>query len=243
MTDLWYRNFGYKENPLTIKPAALHDEVVAYDLEDIYDKIESGDVVFIEGPYGTGKSTILKNVINEFGGDKRIIYYSANRSGSKCNFRKIIADKQSFVSKLFKAKPKGLVLLIDESEYLSADDFDELTNLRTSGVVKAILFVGSSFDKLKINSYFLEAVKENVISLTQLEEDEAVSLIRSRLGDLEFISDDVIKKIYNISEKNPRLLLKNIEEICRYAYDFGDEKVLDEHIEEVFGKESLVQSA
>ena len=77
MNDLWYRHLGFKQNPLSIKPAALHDEVIAYDLEDIYDKVEFGEVIFIEGPYGMGKSTILKNIVNEFGADSVGVLTSA----------------------------------------------------------------------------------------------------------------------------------------------------------------------
>jgi predicted AAA+ superfamily ATPase len=126
MSDLWYRELGFKENPFSIKPAALHDEVIAYDLEEIYDKVEYGDVVFIEGPFGMGKSTILKNIINEFGGDKRIVYYSANRSDGKIDFNKVLTSNQGFLGKVLGMKPKDVVLLLDEAEHMSAQDFDEV---------------------------------------------------------------------------------------------------------------------
>ncbi|MFP4111825.1 MAG: AAA family ATPase [Candidatus Woesearchaeota archaeon] len=235
MSDLWYKDLGFKENPFSIKPAALHDEVIAYDLEEIYDKVEYGDVMFVEGPFGMGKSTILKNIINEFGGDRRIVYYSANRAEG-ANFRKAINDTRGFIGKLFNTKPKDIVLLVDEADHLTEKDFDKLKDLYEDGVVKSLVFVGPNFDEMKMSDYFADLVKDNVISLTELDEDEAVSLIRSRVGDTDFISDEIIKKIYLQSERNPRILLKNAEDVCRYAFEFGDDRVLEEHIEELFSK-------
>lgn len=236
MTNLWYRDLGFRNNPFSIKPAALHDEVIAYDLEEIYDKVEYGDVLFVEGPYGMGKSTILKNVINEFGGDRRIVYYSANRDDGDTNFKKVIKGNRGFFGKLFNLSPKDIVLLVDESEHLSPPDFDALKELYEDGILKSIIFVAASYDHVKMNDFFADLVKDNVISLTELDPDEAVALVRSRIGDSKFVSDEIIKKIYTHSNKNPRTLLKNCEEVCRYAYDFGDEEVLEEHIEEVLGK-------
>lgn len=234
MSNLWYKELGFKENPFSIKPAALHDEVVAYDLEELYDKVEYGDVLFVEGPYGTGKSTILKNIINEFGGDKRIVYYSANRNKDSAGFHSIIKNGRGFFGKLFNITPNDIVLLVDEAEHLSAKDFEDLKDLYEDGRVKSIVFVGAEFEKMPANDYFKDLLKENVISLTELDEDEAVGLIRTRVGDSEFISDEMIKKVYQKSRKNPRQLLKNTEEVCRYAYEFGDDNVLQEHIDEVF---------
>lgn len=235
MSDLWYRELGFKENPFSIKPAALHDEVVAYDLEEIYDKVEYGDVLFVEGPFGMGKSTILKNVINEFGGDRKIIYYSANRD-NKADFKNLIRESRGVLGRMFNARPRELVLLVDEADHLTEQDFQELEELYEKGVVKSLIFVAPNFEEVKINDYFSDLVKDNVISLTELEDEEAVGLVRSRIGDTDYISDDIIKKIYSHSGKNPRQLLKNVEEVCRYAFEFGDEKVLEEHLEEVFGK-------
>ena len=236
MSNLWYRELGFKDNPLSIKPAALHDEVIAYDLEEIYDKVEYGDVIFIEGPYGMGKSTILKNIINEFGRDRRIVYYSANRTNTEIKFKDVIKSNRSILGKLLNSNPKDIVLLLDEAEHLKEIDFDNLQKLYEAGNIKSVVFVGSNFEETKINNYFADLVKENVITLTQLSPDEAVSLIRSRLGDTKFVSDEMIKMIYSHSDNNARKLLKNTENVCRYAYEFGDEEILEDHVKEVLAK-------
>lgn len=232
-SDIWYRSLGFKRNPFTIKPAFMHDEVIAYDLESIYNKVDYGEVIFIEGPYGSGKSTILKNIINEFGGKKQVVYYSANRTGKSINFINLLKGKFGPIGKAFGMVPKDMILLLDEACSMSKEDFEALQHFYEKGNFKSIVFVADSFDKLKINDYFLDLIEDNIISLTELDEEEAVSLIRSRIGNSSFLSDEMIKQVYHISKKNPRTLLKNCEDVCKYAYDFGDDNVMEEHVKEV----------
>ncbi|MFW5852692.1 MAG: AAA family ATPase [Nanoarchaeota archaeon] len=234
--ELWYKQFGFKQNPFTIKPGLLHDEVIAYDLDSLFNKIDYGEVVFVEGPYGSGKSTILKNIINEFGGKKQVVYYAANRNGKSIDFYSLLKGKYGFFGRMMKGLPRDMILLIDEADSMSEEDFENLREYYEQGNFKSVVLVADSFDKLKISDYFFELVKDNIISLTELDENEAVVLIRSRIGDLDFLPDDIIKRIYPLSKKNPRALLKNCEDVCRYAYEFGDDKVMDSHVKEVLEK-------
>ena len=60
---LWYKEYGFHNNPFSIKPAAFHSKVIGYDLSEIFDKVDNGKVLFIEGKFGFGKTTILKHII------------------------------------------------------------------------------------------------------------------------------------------------------------------------------------
>ena len=234
--DLWYKRFGFKVNPFTIKPGVLHDEVIAYDLESLFSKIDYGEVIFIEGPYGTGKSTILKHIINKFGGKKQVAYYSANRKGKPIDFYSLLKGKYGAVGRMFKGLPRDMILLLDEADSMSEEDFDNLKEYYEQGNFKSIVMVADNFDKLNITDYFFELVKENIISLTELDESEAVMLVRARVGDLEFLPDDVIKKIHSLSGKNPRALLKNCEDVCRHAYNHGADSVNQQHVQKALAK-------
>ncbi|MFW6230447.1 MAG: AAA family ATPase [Nanoarchaeota archaeon] len=239
-SDIWYRHFGFKQNPFTIKPGLLHDEVIAYDLEEIFNKIDYGEVIFIEGPYGAGKSTILKNIINEFGGRKQVIYYSANRTSKTIDFYKLLKGKYGALGKMFRGLPQDMILLIDEADAMNEEDFENLREYYEQGNFKSVLMVADNFDHLKISDYFMELVKDNIISLTELDEDEAVMLVRSRVGDLEFLPNDMVKKIFAHSDKNPRTLLKNCEDVCRYAFEYGDDAVTETHVKDVLEKKKSI---
>ena len=73
---VWYEKLGYKYNPFTIKPGFFDDEVVGYDkeVEKLIKQLNTHTMVFLEGEYGQGKTTILKYLINEFSGKKKVIY-------------------------------------------------------------------------------------------------------------------------------------------------------------------------
>ncbi len=237
VNNLWYKELGFRNNPFTIKPGVLNDEIIAYDLEELFNKIDYGEVIFVEGPYGTGKSTILKNIINEFGGNKQVVYYSANRKEGTVDFYGLLKGKYGAIGRMFKSLPRDMILLLDEADALQEDDFENLREYYEQGNFKSIVLVADDFDKLNITDYFFNLVKDNVISLTELDEGEAVMLVRSRVGDVDVMDDSVIKKVFRLSGKNPRTFLKNCEDVCRYAHKHGADKVTEQHVEKALGKE------
>ena len=64
--------------------------------------------------------------------------------------------------------------------------------------------------------------------------DDAVKLSRNRIGDLKFISDDNLVKIF-MKNRNPRAFLRNCENVFKYAYENGAQNVNDEHIKDILG--------
>ena len=79
---LWYQMLGFYNNPFSIKPAAYHNEILGHNgsVDEVLDKIRAGSVLFLDGEYGNGKTTMLRKMINECGGKKKVVYYSCNRS-------------------------------------------------------------------------------------------------------------------------------------------------------------------
>ena len=78
----WFHELGFFDNPFSIKPAAFDNELMGYSqvIKEINDKVAGSYIVFISGEYGTGKTTVLKKIINEFKGKKQVIYYNYNQS-------------------------------------------------------------------------------------------------------------------------------------------------------------------
>jgi hypothetical protein len=87
------------------------------------------------------------------------------------------------------------------------------------------------FDEANCNGTISFDQKDNNYDLSFLSLDEAIVLIRKRIGDLQFLRDAIIIKIFK-KNKNPRAFLKNCEEICRNAFELGAEKVTDKHVSE-----------
>jgi hypothetical protein len=238
--NVWFRELGFFNNPFSIKPAIFSDKVVGY--EEVVDEISYGilnkKMLFLEGEYGEGKSTILKRLVNDFGGKKQVIYYSCNRVESRLNVKKLLNGRYGFWGKLFDLKPKDMILLLDEAQELCKKDYSKLYSYFQEGYIKSIVFVGKEFDKKEIDEKIVELMKE--VKLRKLSDDEAVKVVRRRIGSLPLLSDEVIKNVFNMSDNNIRVMLKNLESLCKHAVNYGETKISEELVKEILGGEKKV---
>lgn len=232
-TKTWYESLGFYSNPFSIKPAAFHDELFGY--EDLLGKIDSklneGSVIFLSGQYGAGKTTILKRIINRFKGKKKIIYYPCNQSERSIDFDKLLYSR-TFLRRLFHIRQKKSILLLDEVQDINKKDSDNLCNYHEEGFFKSVLLTSMKPNDVNFTACLKELIKDNLFKISKLSKEDATSLIRKRIGNLEFLKDNVIEKIYSLNS-NPRAFLKNCEELCRYAYEKGSTEVTEKHIKEV----------
>ncbi len=231
-TELWYKKLGFFNNPFSIKPAAFHSEIIGYELEEIFGKIESGSVIYVCGPMGVGKTTILKNILSKFGGKGNVIYTSSNTSDKKTDFRKLLINT-SFMNRLFSSPSKNMILLVDEAQDIKKQEANDILKLFKKGNFKSVVFFGTELPKEKFSDELNELVKDNVKFLAKLKSEHAVELVRKRIGDVSVITDSSIKKVYKLSGCNPRKLLENCEDLFKYASDKNAETISDEHIKAV----------
>ncbi|NTV24156.1 MAG: AAA family ATPase [Nanoarchaeota archaeon] len=236
MSDSWYRKLGFSSNPFNIKPAAFQGELVAYDVDFIYSKIDSGEMVFIEGQYGTGKTTILKSIINRYKGKNKIIYYSFNEGESVFNLASLLDGANSLIRKITGVKEKNIILLLDEVHTMKQHDAKKIIAPYKKGIVKSVVFVSHDFDMVKFPEDVLELLNGNVIRTVNLSTKEAVELVRRRIGDIDLFSDRTISRLFMQAEKNPRKLLEYCEDVARHAVMMGDSIVTDKHIVDVLGE-------
>lgn len=233
-TSIWYKDLGFHTNPLSIKPAAFSDTVFGYDkvVDEISQGILNNRVVVLAGAYGNGKSTILRRILNDFGGKKQVIYYSCNRMDSRLDVKALLNGRYGFFGKLFDLKPKDMILLLDEAHTLTGKDYERLQSYMQEGFVKAVVLVCQQVDTKSFPVQWKSKVQQ--VSLNTLTEAAAVQIVRKRIGDLALLSDDMIKEIYKLSENNARLLLKNCEEACKRAVETGRKKISTEFLRQVF---------
>lgn len=233
----WYNQLGFYNNPFCIKPAVFHDEVYGSNglVDEIFDKIRAGSVLFISGDYGQGKTTVLKKIISEFGGKKKVVYYSCNRSENGLDVGKLLKGGRGFFQKLVGKNPKNMVLLLDEVQDLNAEDCENLHKYFDNHDFKSIVLVGKDYKEVSFGNGLKNLIGKNIISLNKLSNEDAVALVRKRIGNLKILSDEIIKQLYKKSDSNPRRLLKNCEEVCKYAIDNFEDEVNEEVVKKVLG--------
>ena len=227
--NIWYKQLGFYNNPFSIKPGAYFNDL--FGLKDLIKKvnynISTGKVVLVEGTYGNGKSTLLRGIIHKFGGKGKVVYFSCNRIEDRLDVERLINGNISFIGKLFKVKPKELILLLDEAQWLSKEDLSRLVRYYRSKYFNSIVLVSPEFNQENLPDSFDSMLQK--FKLDEVSDEEAVRLIRKRVGQLPYLNDELIKYVFNKSGKNVRTLLKNCELLCKHAF----ENDLDEVTKEV----------
>jgi hypothetical protein len=238
MEDAWFRKEGFYSNPFSIRPAAFHDEIIGQKIEPVIQKIEEGSVLFVEAPLGSGKTTLTKRIIRSLKGKSKIIYYCHVHS-ERINVEDLLRGA-SFSSKVFGMLPKAAVLLIDEAAEITPEDGEEVLRYIEQGNIKSAVFFGTKYSQKRFPEGLAKLINGNVVKLSFLTPEQAVQIIRKRIGNLKLITDDMIRQAFVRVNYNPRRLLEACEDICREA-SLGTVK--SEILEKVLGHPKIEKTA
>lgn len=231
----WFEKLGYEQNPFMIKPYAFEDNLQGYKsyIKKVNAVLKKGKVVFIEGDYGVGKTAVLKQIINEFKGKRKLIYYSANRGDGGVDFDALIKGRAGPIGRFFGIKPKELILMIDEAQKLTLHDSEKIETLIDEGYFKSVVLVSDDMRKMNMTAGLKRRIGDQIVLLGELlTENHAVKIVKDRLGkDSKFISPKVSKLIFEKSGKNPRRMLEYLEDISRYVVEEkGEDKVTEQDV-------------
>lgn len=224
----WYKEIGFKNNPFSIKP---NNNLFGVEnkIKKIIKLIKAGESCFISGDYGSGKTTALKKIINEYAGENKLMYVNFDSNAKSVNFKKLLIGRSNLFKRLIKIKAKEAILLADEVQDMTLKDAKQIKNYREKGNIDSIIFVG-----IKLPKELIDFVGENNFEFKGLDNNSAIKLTKSRIGESRIISDEKIKLI-NKKSNNPRDFLKNLEDIFRFAIDSGNKYISKEHIRKVLG--------
>jgi len=237
--SLWFKKYGFFSNPFSIKPAPFDFKVIGQDkiLEDLYYKVPNGNMAFIEGKFGNGKSTILKHLINKLRGERKVIYFACNRIDKDLDIEKLLIGKYGFWGRLFKVHPKDMLVLLDEAQDLTPENTQRIKYFFDQGNIKSVVFTGVSYERCNLHESIKDRIGKDVLKLRELSDDEAILLIRNRIGETNLMSDEIVKKLWKLSNKNPRRLLQYSDMVCRKVVETDEKEVTDKIVREVLKPE------
>ncbi len=235
---IWYHRIGFHNNPFSIKSNKFDNQILGNEdiVKEILKKISQGTILYVNGQYGTGKTTLLKRIIQEFGGARNIFYHSCN-SGEKLDIPKMLKGKYKILGKIFNIKARGMILLLDEVQMLAPYEEHELLRYKDLGFIRSIILVGKK-EEIKFTHEMEKSINGNIYKFGGVSNENAVKLIRRRIGNLPLLSDEAIIEINRLSGRNPRFLLENCEDICKLTIDKGLRRVTMEDIHSFFEKYS-----
>lgn len=200
----WYTKIGFDTDPF-MKESGFegHDSLV----DEVFYAIHAGNMVFITGESGSGKTKILHEIIKRFGGKKKIIYVNCRHMEKAVNVEKLLQKSSGFMGKFFGKKPNRMILLLDEVESLSHKNAERIKYYYDQNYLQSVIFTGKAFPVEGLNHSIMQRISK-VLKIDPLSDYEAVRIVRDRIGD-KYLTDRVIKTIYIKSGRNTGKLLQN----------------------------------
>lgn len=228
----WFEEFGFDENPFDASPEFSAKSSVGLEkpLSEIEYYISSGSMVFVEGPPGSGKSVLLAKLSDMLGG--RAVWVDASQG--EIDLRSVVRSKTSFLGRIFGTGPKNLVLMADNSSYLPAATLELLKYYYDNNQFGAVILAGPSIRTARLSASVLDRIGNRIVSLAPLTEDEAVLIVRQRLGSSSILGDELVRKIYKLSGKNAKRLLQLCENACKTAAASKSSTVKEEHLRSLY---------
>ena len=165
-------------------------------------------------------------------GKKQVIYYNCNQSEKSIDFDELLTD-MNWWRRLFGIRKKNMIILLDEVQDMNKKDIEQVKKYHEEGFFKSVILVSKKED-MELTKELEEIIVENKFELGNIDKTDAVKMIRRRIGKLKFISDKNIIRIFN-KNTNPRVFLRNCEDVCRYAFENDSNEATEEHIKEVLG--------
>jgi len=216
MKTTWFEELGYSTNPLSIKPSEIakgNTQTIAA----ILDRVEQGQMSLVHGVFGSGKTTLLKQIIKAFGGQRRVIYFSCNRLEKELDVDKLLYERFGLLTKFFKIKSKKMILLLDEADALTEEDFKKIKTYYTKGYFQSVVFVTHTTKNLSIPQSVHMLLQKNTFELGSLSKEEVLQLVADRITH-PLLTEEVILAIYS-HDKKIRSFLKNCEVFMRHMLE------------------------
>ena len=215
----WYETLGFSGNPFNIDPRKNHDKLVNMDdaIDEMYYRIDSGSMLAIEASSGCGRTSLLMNAAKKFGGRKNVVYLDCIAVEKKLNITHVLQEKYGVLGRLLEKTPKNMILLMDNVEELTKANTERLKYYFDQNYLKSIIFTTDSYKKAKFSESLRDRIGKRVIRIKRLSPEDAVEVVRKRIGDSELLNDTLIKKIFKMSDNSVKALLENCEIVSKSA--------------------------
>lgn len=199
-------------------------------MDDLLYLVRSGNIIVIEGSDGCGKTMFLKQIVERMGGKKKICYVDGRRLKHELDIEETLNNAGTGKLKLLGDKPKDLILLLDNVDSLSARNCEKIKYYFDQHYIKSVVFTTADYSSLRISQSLRNRILQNVIVLPPVNAFEALRIIRERFSDHFFLADDVILRIFKLSNENIKLALANCHDICQFVVKEGRGEVQPKYL-------------
>jgi len=232
---MWFKEYGWKENPFSIK-----SNTTLFGIESkkkhLLNFIQSGDICWLTGTTGVGKSSILKWIEKNLKSHS-VYYIDAASVQPSFSITKYLTNKNSIFNKIAGNKfPRNTVILVDESQECNKELVKALKLHWDHKNIKSI--VVTQIDNLNnFNLSFKDRIGKRIITMGKISKSDACELIKFRAGDKNPFDKASMEYLIEQAECRPRKILELCEITCakmagkkRFINIFDTEAMLKEPI-------------
>src|SRR3989338_9994504 len=201
MESEWYEELGFLENPFD---ANRFFEIVGhYELKkELAYFIQSGSLAFVNGGSGEGKTSILKYLTDVWDGNGKVVYVNCKNGKKFLNINDIIMNGVGILGRIFNKKPKNMVLLLDNAEYLTKKNCEKIKSFYDHNYLKSVVFTGEDYEKVAFTQSMKQRLSKRQVCIEGIDENDAIRIIRSRINSSKIMNNEMIKEIFLRSRKN-----------------------------------------
>lgn len=221
----WHDELGFSANPLDIRP---NTNLVGLDQQErqLKNHIEKGELCFINGLTGTGKTSLLKKVQEDMD-NYSFIYLDAHDLPADFNIEEELKSERSIFDRLtlreYPSDPP--VLIIDEFQ-----DTDEnvIMQARSKWESKeqlhSIVIAQIEQHLENVSPSFEERIGKRTITLPSLTDGEMREILQQRLGEYyKKLHSEALNLLTEVADGNPRRLLEYTDAIFDFHHNkFGE---------------------
>src|SRR3989344_407927 len=242
---MWYEPYGWKENPFSIKnPSALVG--VEEKKQELISYVNAGDVCFLNGQTGVGKTSLLRWLTNNLK-EHKVIYIDAAGIQDSFSLTNYLKKQTPIFSKLTgKQFPKNTVILVDESQDCNPEFLKALKLHWDHNHIKSIV-VTQINPELNFSESFRNRIGNRIIPIGRLSSSEGYELISLRTNNKNPFDKSAIEAILEYSHYIPRKILETCEIACMKLQGknpinaFDIEEILSPHKKQKIGEIEIPQ--
>lgn len=215
----WHKKFGSRE--LNLNPLETDYSLVGREREakEILYRIESGNMLLIEGLPGSGKTALLKYAIDNFEGEGKVVYVDAAKLSRRLDITRML-------------RKRGMILLMDNVHYLSKKNNLRIKHYFDQDLIKSVVFTTTGYGSVSFTNSIKDRIGRSIIKLKALPLAKALKVAKERL-DSRSLPDNVLKQLYRESNRNIKEFLRSCNMLYNYAVQQGKSRVSADDIKKM----------